>query len=139
VPKDAAIFLALLLSPSLYARDDDPEPKSRAVKPREIVVKGLPRLAGSSDRPIIVPSEKRLAELVPNEDARASILKQVNFRKEHLLLFCWTGANSDRLTPVNSKAGGANFEITAKEDGKATYHAKLFAVPARAKVKVTTR
>jgi hypothetical protein len=138
MPKYAALFLALILSPSLHARDDDPEPKAKAVKPREIVVAGLPAGRGSVESPTSIPSEKRLAELVPNEDARAAILKQVDFKKERLLLFSWAGGE-DRLTPVEGKPGEAAFEFVAGLSDEILTHAKLFAVPIKAKVKVTAR
>jgi hypothetical protein len=63
MPKNAfALCLALLLSTALPARED-PEPRARAVKPREIVVTGLPAGLGSYDAPTSIPSEKHLAEI----------------------------------------------------------------------------
>jgi hypothetical protein len=134
--KYAALCLALLMPAVVVARDDDPEPRTRAVKPREIVVAGLPTGRGDVNTPISIPGEKRLAELVPNEDVRAAILKQVDFRKERLLLFRWFGGE-DRLTPVEGKPGEAAFEFITGKAKDLAAHAKLFAVPARAKVKVT--
>ena len=134
----AALCLPLLLAGALAA-GDDPEPKARAVQPREIAVAGLPRVNGQYDKPISIPSERHLAELVPNEQTRRAILKQVNFEKERLLLFCWFGSPRDSLVPAKSKAGEANFEITRAPAKKAVLQARLFAVPARAKVKVTEK
>jgi hypothetical protein len=141
MPKYAAILcLAAPLScAALHARDDDPEPKLPAVQPREIVVRGLPREMGQFDRPTSIRSERHLAEVVPNEETRRAILKQVNFNKERLLLFCWNGSIGDRLKPAKSGAGEANFEFTGGREDKAGYHAKLFAIPARAKVVVKSR
>jgi hypothetical protein len=141
MPKYAAALClaALLICAALHARDDDPEPKIPAVQPRAIVVRGLPREMGQFDRPASIRSERHLAEVVPNEETRRAILKQVNFEKEHLLLFCWVGSSGDRLRPAKGKAGEATFELAHGEEGKINYHAKLFAIPARAKVVVKTR
>src|SRR5215475_12790766 len=106
MPKYAALVLAVLIPAALVAGDDDPEPRPKAVKPREIVVAGLPGGRGSVESPTSIPSEKHLAELVPDKDVRAAILKQVDFRKEKLLLFSWSGGD-DRLTPVEGKPGEA--------------------------------
>jgi hypothetical protein len=76
--------------------------------------------------------------LITDGGVRAVILKQVDFKKERLLLFSWSGGD-DRLTPVEGKPGEAAFEFVAGPSEELLTHAKLFAVPARAKVKVTTR
>jgi hypothetical protein len=139
MPKYAALLLLVILSATLHARDDDPEPRARVVKPREIVVEGLPARRGDVNTPISIPSEKRLAELVPSEDVRAAILKQVDFRKEKPLLFRWHGRPADAVVPVAGKPGEAAFEYAPGGDDLGVLHAKLFAVPARATVRVTAK
>src|SRR5262245_41610081 len=134
-----ALCLAVTLSAAATSAGDDPEPKGKAVMPREIVVAGLQSGDGTYDAPTRITTQKQLAELVPDEQTRGAILKAVNFRKEHLLLFRWSGSGSGRIVPVQSKAGEANFEFTGAGLKIHVAHAKLFAVPARAKVKVTTR
>ena len=109
------------------------------MKPREIVVAGLPTGRGSVERPTSIPSEKHLAELIADKDVQAAILKQVDFKKERLLLFRWAGSGFDRLTPVAGQPGEATFEFVAGPSDEILTHAKLFAVPAKAKVKVTSR
>ena len=126
----------LLLLPALMRADDaDPEPRARAVKPREIVVAGLPTGEGNVHTPISIPSEKHLAEVLADRDVRAAILKQVDFRKEKLLLFRWFGGR-DSLTPVEGGPGLAAFEYVRGKSKDLAAHAKLFAIPARAKVVV---
>jgi hypothetical protein len=136
-----ALFLAALLLPAgAPAADADPEPPARAVKPREVVVRT--RLAGGVGNviaPLRIRSARALAELLVNEEARAALLKQVDFKKEHLLLFSWSGSGGDRLTAAESKAGEANFEFSAGFTDDLRRHAKLFAIPAKAKVKITNR
>jgi hypothetical protein len=110
MPKCAALCLALLVTAVLVA-GDDPEPRPKAVRPREVVVEGLPAGRGSVESPTSIPSEKHLSELVTDKGVRAVILKQVDFRKERLLLFRWHGGGFDRLTPVEGKPGEAAFEF----------------------------
>jgi hypothetical protein len=130
----AALCLAIVFVPALAA-EDDPEPKARAVKPREIVV-GLPVGVGQIDAPISIPSEKDLVGLVPDKESRAIILKTVDFNKERLLLFWWHGGVGDRLVPLVGKPGEASFEYALTHARRGTYQARLFAVPARAKLKM---
>ena len=137
MPKCVMLCLALLLPAVVAARDHDPEPKPKAVTPREIVDDGLPGGRGNVESPTSISSETHLAELVPDKGVRAAILKQVDFRKERLLLFRWHGGGFDRLTPVEGKPGEAAFEFAAGDAKETCDQAKLFAVPAGAKVKVT--
>jgi len=133
----AAVCLVALLPAALFAQDD-PEPKARAVQPREIVVEGLPVRGGRPPRPILLPTEKHLAEVIPDANVRAAILKKVDFEKEHLVLFSWIGSGGDRISPTKSKTGEACFEFESSVDKSKGFHAHLFAIPRGAKVKVTT-
>jgi hypothetical protein len=137
----AALCVALLLfAATLTAADDQTEPKAKAVKPREIDAKGgLPAGRGSHDKPTVITTEKELAAQVSNEETRAAILKKVDFKKEQLLLFSWAGSGGDKLTPVEGKAGEAAFEFRPGFTDDFVRHAKLFAVPAKSKLKITKR
>jgi hypothetical protein len=135
----AALCLALLAGATLPARDDDPEPKAKAVKPRRIKSGPVLSTPGSYDRPTRITTAKQLREVAGDGKAEAAILKQVDLRKEHLLLFCWSGSGGDLLTPADSKAGEANFTFSPGKTKDKALHVGLFAVPARAKVKVTAR
>jgi hypothetical protein len=106
MPKYAAALCLAALSLAATRADDDPEPRPKAVMPREIVVAGLPTGQGSIESPTSIPSEKHLAELVADKGVRAAILKQVDFRKERLLLFRWHGG-LDRLTPSRAAGRGS--------------------------------
>jgi hypothetical protein len=112
MPKTAvSLCLALLLVAALDARYD-PELKSKTPKPREIVAKGLLVATGIYDTPTTIASERHLAKLVTIKETRDAILKQVDFTKEKLLLFSWSGTVGDRLKPLPGKAIEANFEFT---------------------------
>ena len=135
--KHAALLLALILPPSLQARDDDPEPKPKAAKPRPITQFGpVPATRGSYDKPTRITTEKQLLGVIGKENAKSPILKAVDFRKEHLLLFCWSGSRGDSLDPAEGKAGEANFTFAPGKDKNNALHQGLYAIPAKAKVKV---
>jgi hypothetical protein len=140
MPKYAALLLAVSLSPALHARDDDAEPRPKAVKPRAITKFGpVPAQRGSYDKPTRITTKKHLLEVIGKENAGSPILDAVDFRKEHLLLFCWGGSRGDSLDPAEGKAGEANFTFTPGKDKNNAPHVGLYAIPAKAKVKVTTR
>jgi hypothetical protein len=140
MPKFAAALclLAPLSAAAAYA-DDDLEPRARAVMPREIVTAGLPAPGGRArcGATVSIADERRLAELVSDGEARAAILRKVEFRKERLLLFRWEGSGADRLAPAQGRPGEANFEYVCGMTADLFSHARLFAVPLEAKVKVT--
>jgi hypothetical protein len=76
--------------------------------------------------------------LIPDKGVRAAILKQVDFRKERLLLFSWAGSSGDRLL-LRGRQEEIAFEYSRGDTEDLHLHARLFAVPARAKVKVTAK
>jgi hypothetical protein len=138
MPKYAALLFLVILSATLHARDDDPEPKPKAVKPRAIIKFGPVLSArGSYDKPTRVTTQKQLLDVVGKENAGGAIMKAVDFRKEHLLLFCWSGSRGDLLEPADGKAGEANFTFTPGKEKNNALHVGTYAVPAKAKVKVT--
>jgi hypothetical protein len=137
MPKTAAALCLLLLVATLSYAGDALGAKGKGAKPRRIRSGPVFAVRGSHDRPTLIATEKELREAVRDRMAEAAILKQVDFRKEHLLLFCWSGSRGDLLVPAEGKAGEANFTFTPGKEKNNALHVGLFAVPARAKVKVT--
>ena len=89
--------------------DDDPEPRVKA-QAREIELKIEPLVRGRYDEPFRLKTKEQLKDVVRGEEAVAAILKRVDFRKEHLLVFAWTGSSkkiSRRLLP----RPGDNFAV----------------------------
>jgi hypothetical protein len=127
----------LLLSTVLFSAlpAADPEPKS--AKARAIASANLPGGLARYDDPQRFATEKELAVRVPEAAQRAAILKQIDFEREHLVLFSWTGSGGDKITPVEGKVGEATFDYTAGFTDDIARHARLFAIPAKATVKVT--
>jgi hypothetical protein len=127
-----ATLLLLLPAPALLA--DEAEPKDpKAPVAREIkVTSGLPVRKGLLDKPTKITSAAELAKEVPNKDAQAAIAKQVDFKKEYLLLFAWSGSGGDRINfKVEKGKGGPEvvFAYTRGFTRDLRRHGKLFAVP----------
>src|SRR5262245_45757037 len=130
-----AVFALFLFAP-LVAADDKAEPKDpKAPKPREVAFdREEVRLEGQWEKPTKVNVEK----VVADKNERAAILKQVNLKKEYLLVFAWGGSGGDRVSMEVSKDGKTvTFKKTPGLTLDLVMHVKLYAVPAGAKYKVS--
>jgi hypothetical protein len=130
-----AVCVLWLLAAVVLA--DDPEPKdARASKPRELDVKAL-KITAKPSRPVKptkIASAKELADVVSDKDAQATITKQVDFKKEYLLLFAWAGSGGDRLSfEVKKTDKGEEVVFTMKRGltRDLRRHVKLYAIPAK--------
>jgi hypothetical protein len=67
---------------------------------RQIDIKGLSakRPMGDFSKPRIVLSALELAQAIPDQAWQDKISKQVDFTKEQLLYFSWTGSGGDKLS-----------------------------------------
>lgn len=131
--------LALLLAaPALLLGRQDPDPKDlKAPKAREITVKGLPTSRdGQVAKPTKITDDAELKKAIPDDDARKEIAKQVNLKKEYLLLFQWSGSGQDKLTFETAKDGEVAFTHQRGLTRDFRMHARLFALPKGAKYKV---
>lgn len=117
----------------------DAEPPAKPAKPREVAVTGLPGGEGGMDKPTRIKSEKELEAAIKDKSAREAILKATDFKKEHLLYFAWAGSGGDRVEPAEGKAGEAAFTLTRGLTKDLRMHAKLFAIRAKAEVKLSGR
>ncbi len=76
---------------------------------REIAVKagGFPK--GQMDKPTVIASAEELAKVTALEASVESIKKEVDFRKEKLVYFAWSGSGQDKITVGTDKdeKGGA--------------------------------
>jgi hypothetical protein len=137
-PMHRAAFLLIACAP-FAPGDEKAEPKDpKAPKAREITVAGkLPQVRGLFDKPTQITTEKELEKSIPDKDTRAAILKKVDLKKEHLVLFAWGGSGGDRLGFTVSKDGKTvTFTRTQGLTDDLRYHVKLFAIPKGAKYKV---
>jgi hypothetical protein len=130
-----ALFILFLCAPALPAAD--PEPKDpKAPKPREIAAAGL-RLEDRPGRvsdPAKVDSAEALAKFIPDREWQARLKKQVDLKREYLLVFAWAGSGGDRLgfkVERGKKGPEAVFTHTPGLTDDLRRHVKLFALPKR--------
>jgi len=104
---------------------------------RELSLKGV-RVVAVEDfgfpKDIEIGTAGQLQDSPLFEDApsRDAIAKQVNFDREKLVVFAWTGSVNDRLTPEpisTKKKLTAVFVYTAGKTTARCRHALVFAVP----------
>jgi hypothetical protein len=122
------LYVAILLL-NAPALPDAPEP-APDVKARELKIERgtLPvKKEGRLGEPTKITSKKELADAVPDKDAAASITKQVDFGKEFVVLFAWSGSGGDRLTMNQDK--GVVFTLKRGLTRDLRSHSKVFALP----------
>jgi len=101
---------------------------------RAIDVKGLkaemPR--GEVMKPAKITSEKELAAAIPDKEWQQKVGKQVDFAKEQLVYFTWSGSGGDKLTTRTEDAKDKTVVVFLLERGLTRDfrpHVHLFAVP----------
>ena len=120
----------LFVLPVLAAAE--PEPKAKSPQPRAIKVDGLPSDEAAFGKPTRIASKKDLEKAIPDKDVRQKVARQVDFKKEYLLLFRWSGSGADRLSVTvdrGKKGDIARFFYKAGRTRDLRRHAALFALP----------
>jgi hypothetical protein len=132
--RTATLTAALLLVVPLSADD---KPGVRALD-----LKGV-RVVESKDfgapKPAEVKTADELAKSALFADGRDAIKKQLDFSKEKLVVFVWSGSGRDKLTPelkTVDKKVVAVFTYKVGETDDLRRHALVFAVPKGATVEV---
>jgi len=97
---------------------------------REIALTELTDLEGRGDvtKPIAIKTAEELEKLLGKKAAEQ--VKDVNFEKETLLLFHWSGSGGDKLTASNDagQKPAVVFTITRGLTRDLRHHVKLFAI-----------
>jgi len=89
---------------------------------------------GNVTKPQVIASAADLDKAIPNADA---VKKQVDFTKEKLLLFAWSGGSSNQLQGKLSEDGKrVNFTFIPGRQRDPQRHVRLFVVPKDAEFKV---
>ncbi len=107
-------------------------------KLREIDVKGVKVAAPKKNpfMPTIITNAEELKKAIP--DAEETIQKQLDFAKDKLVLFTWSGSGGDKLTATLSEDGKiATFTRKLGLTRDLRMHMRLFAIPVTAEFKVT--
>ncbi len=111
------------------------EPKdATALAPREIkLAKGkVDPVRSPFERPKVIATAEELAKAVPDREAQKVISKGIDFSKEQLLLFRWSGSGMDSLTFRTDKIEDGEEVVFSFEKGSTRDlrdHVKLYAVP----------
>jgi len=128
------LFVVLLIVPVALA--DEVEPKDKKVVARQLDVKGLPGVRGALTEPTKIASKEELEKVIDDKALREAILKQVDLKKEFLLLFRWSGSGQDKLT-MNQDKGKVTFDYAPGKTRDLRMHAKLFALPNKTEYKLS--
>ncbi|MCI0459329.1 MAG: hypothetical protein L0Z62_20460 [Gemmataceae bacterium] len=116
---------------SAPASEQDKQDKDAVV--REIKVpgfKGLPK--GNPKKPTVITNAEELAKTFLETDRQEAIQKQVDFAKDKLLFFAWSGSGGDRLTPTVDKGKDGPAVTFAYSPGLTRdlrAHVHLYAIP----------
>ncbi len=127
----AAILMLALVS-AVRAADPEPvDPAKLKVRELELSVRLPGKEVGPPD-PVKIATVEELTKFAPEKTSLEALKKEVDFRKEYLLVFVWSGSGEDRLThAVRKRADGAEGVFTF-EGGKSKdlrRHQKAFVLP----------
>jgi len=127
------LFAVLVVVP--VALGADPEPKAKPTIPREIRVEGLRGGDGALEMTRITSREEAEKSLGLEKGALEKVLKQVDLKRECLVLLRWAGSRLDRIEMKAEKGLVTFTRIHGKGDDDG-FRARLFAVPRKYKLEV---
>ena len=100
--KTIALLLVVAALALSVASADEPNRKDRDSVVREIDLQGFTRsrTSGVATKPTRITNAEELAKAFPDTDAEwlDRIARQVDFEKNELLFFTWTGSSTDNLS-----------------------------------------
>ncbi|MBQ17490.1 MAG: hypothetical protein CMJ65_10230 [Planctomycetaceae bacterium] len=118
--------------------------RTLVTKPGPEVVQALPtvKLAkvpagtrGAVQKPETVDSAKRFAELVPDEKQAKDLGKRIDWDKQHVLVFRWSGSGQDRLEFTSDGKSPTKVEFVLRPGltRDLRQHARLFVIARKAR------
>jgi hypothetical protein len=134
-----AISLSLLfvLGPALRADD------KKDIEVKEVDLKALKREFPKTtyDKPTVVTSEDELKKAFPEEDMQTAIKKEVDFSKQQIVFFAWSGSGQDKLAYELSKDNPNEviFTFTPGRTKDLRGHFHAFVLPKDAKWKMADK
>jgi hypothetical protein len=129
------VAIALAFGSLLTAAAQDQEQGKKGTI-RETKVDGLklPPVAPTAawNKPVKIANDMELIKHIPDQVAQDKIKTQVNFKKEYLLYFRWTGSGTDKLSyqvvADKDKKPVVRFAYMAGFTDDVRHHARLFAI-----------
>src|SRR5262249_9569791 len=106
---------------------------------KEVTVKDPPKdfFKGNVKNPTVFDSADELAKAFKNEDTLAAIKKEVDFKKQKLLVFGWSGSGGDKLAFTTGKEK-VTFQYTPGKTRDLRQHFHAYVLPKELKYEVAT-
>ena len=126
--------LAVLFASILAMADETKAPAVRAI---DVKVDG--EVTNRFGSPVVIANAEQLAKTIKDEAAVAAVQKTVDFEKEQVLFFAWSGSGQDKLTFAagsDPKGPDVIFTYAPGRTRDVRVHKKLFALAKDAKFKV---
>lgn len=135
--RPCAILAAFALSAALAVADDK-KPEVRTIDAKDLKFNH----DGNEPKPTEIKSADELAKakVFADDASRDAVKKHVDFAKEKLVVFAWSGSGGDKLTPelvTDGKTVTATFKYQGGLTDDFRRHGQVFAVPKEAEVKVS--
>lgn len=118
--------------------DEKTEPNDpKAPKAREITIKlkSAVRARGGLKEPLKITKAKELEDSPLSKEDQAALLKEVDLKKEMILVFSWAGSGGDKLSMKTEKEE-AIFTMKPGLTRDLRQHLKIYALPAKMKYKM---
>jgi hypothetical protein len=130
------IGFSLVLVASVTASAGGDKDKSDGKNPARVLkVTVSIKAEGKATEPMHIKDAKKLADVFSVKEEQAAIAKEVDFTKESLVVFAWSGSGGDKVTPGgNDKEVKFTFVPGLTRDFRP--HVHLFAIPKDAKLTV---
>ena len=128
-----ATFAALFLAAPLLAADDKPVVKE--IPTQDLKVK--PPKGGKATEPTVITSADELMKCPVCGDEAEAIKKHVDFEKEKLMVFAWSGSGQDKVALAGETKDGKTTVTPTFTPGRTRDlrpHVKLFVVPKDAEI-----
>jgi hypothetical protein len=135
----ALVICGVALSAEAFAEDKVQGPKKDTVE--ELDATGIARVLerGDVNKPTAITSAEELARAIPAKEVQTRLQKTVDFTKQQILFFAWSGSGGDKLTYRLDKGATGPVVIFEYQRGlqkNLVAHVRLFAIPRNATWKV---
>jgi hypothetical protein len=138
----ALLVCGLTISAGAFAEEKATDEKKEAAV-KELDAKGVPRVLerGEVDKPTAITSAEELTKAIAGEEVHTRLKKEVDFTKQQVLFFAWSGSGGDELTYTvekGEKGPEVIFQYKRGLQKNLAPHVHLFAIPKDATWKVPT-